>query len=303
MTTSSIFLSNLLWFGQPYLVYPSAFLPRPRLIKSPEELGLSYSDLRLMTSDGAVLHCYLLRHEEQSSLHYEAEDGSDGRALGTVIMFHGNGSNYGDGIYAASKLLAMRVNVLMLSYRGYGRSEGIPSEIGLRLDAQAALDYVGSDTELSARPTILYGTSLGGAVAIDLASRNPSMVSALMIENTFTSIADVVHGLPLLGPFSFLCTQKWESAAKVPLIPRTTPILMLSGTRDEVVPKAHMEALWAVAQRRGRGDNPNSESELDGTTHDRFESFANGLHCDTITCPGYWDKIGEFLGSVTGPRG
>ncbi|KAJ7876874.1 Alpha/Beta hydrolase protein [Mycena olivaceomarginata] len=288
MASLSKTISNLLQFGQPYLVYPSAFLPRPRSIRSPEELGLVCSDLELVTSDGLTLHCYLLRHAEQSTVRWDRNTESDSCAVATVILFHGNGSNYGDGIYASSKLMRLRCNVLMLSYRGYGRSDGIPCESGLRLDAQAALDYVRSDSELARPPTILYGTSLGGAVAIDLASRNPSTVTALIIENTFTSLSDVVRGLPLLGYFWFLCTQKWESAAKMRLIPATTPILMLSGTRDEVVPKKHMEGLWTVAQRRGED------------LHDKFESFPGGFHCDTLACPGYWDKVDEFVDFVAG---
>ncbi|KAJ7899850.1 hypothetical protein B0H13DRAFT_1513080, partial [Mycena leptocephala] len=120
------------------------------------------------------------------------------------------------------------------------------SRAGLRLDALAALNYVRSDPELSVPPTILYGMSLGGALAIDLASRNPNTVP-VMAENTFTSFPAVVDGLTLLGPFSFLCTQRWDPVSKVLLIPAYTPIFLLRGARDEVVPKTHMEALWEVA--------------------------------------------------------
>ncbi|KAJ7346115.1 hypothetical protein DFH08DRAFT_1081039 [Mycena albidolilacea] len=152
----------------------------PETTISPEELGLVCSDLELVTSDSVTLHCYLLRHAEQSTVRWDQNTESDSCAVAIVILFHGNGSNYGDGIYASSKLMRLRCNVLMLSYYGYGRSEGIP---WLRLDAQAALDYVRSDSELARPPTILYGTSLGSAVAIDLASRNPSTVRLRPIIN------------------------------------------------------------------------------------------------------------------------
>ncbi|KAJ7017098.1 Alpha/Beta hydrolase protein, partial [Mycena alexandri] len=163
---------------------------------------------------------------------------------------------------------------------------------GLQLDAQAALDHVKAHAELSLIPTILFGTSLGGAVAIDLASRNPSAITALIVENTFLSLPRVVRDWPLVGIFSFLCFQRWNSAAKLSHICPTLPILMLSGTQDEVVPRKHMEALWLIAQKRGGGSDPVSE-------HDRFVPFAAGRHADTFTCEGYWDAVGEFLGSVT----
>ncbi|KAJ7148927.1 Alpha/Beta hydrolase protein [Mycena crocata] len=310
MSTIREILSKLLRHGQCYLIYPSAFEKRPREVTRPSELGLAYSNLQLTTSDGAVLHCYLLLQARQSPSKIEQKEANDFRikedipftppasykasAIATVIMFHGNGMNYGDCVYAAKRFVMRHCNVLILSYRGYGDSEGIPSEKGLRLDAQAALDHVIADPELSLIPTVLYGTSLGGAVAIDLASRNPHAIAALIVENTFQSLPRVVRDWPLIGTFSFLCFQKWNSAAKVPLIPPTTPILMLSGAQDEVVPKKHMEALWEIARKRGSGDPiPN---------HDRFESFPQGFHADTFTSPGYWDQVGGFLVSVTNPK-
>ncbi|KAJ7082384.1 Alpha/Beta hydrolase protein [Mycena belliarum] len=303
MTTLEI-LGNILRHGQTYLVYPSAFDKRPREVMRPSELGLAYSDLQLTTSDGVILHCYMVLNARQSSFDVAVKahndfpdiDGAFGPpmdyeapAIANVIMFHGNGMNYGDCVYAAKRFVMRGCNVLMLSYRGYGNSEGTPSEKGLRRDAQAALDHVAADSELSKIPIILFGTSLGGAVAIDLASRNPTKITALIVENTFQSLPCVVRDWPVIGPFSFLCFQKWNSAAKVPLIPATIPVLMLSGIKDEVVPKKHMEALWALAQSRGGGAAQN----------DRFETFPEGRHADTFICDGYWDKISIFLTAVT----
>ncbi|KAJ6518005.1 Alpha/Beta hydrolase protein [Mycena vitilis] len=298
---------NLLRHGQKFLVYPSAFEERPREVTRPSELGLEYSDLELTTTDGAILHCYMIYQERQSaaSIRQQAHNDfpdidsdfrppatySNSQATATVIMFHGNGMNYGDTVYAAKQFVMRRCNVLMLSYRGYGDSEGVPSEKGLRLDAQAALDYVKSAVELRATPTILFGTSLGGAVAIDLASRNPSRLDALIVKNTFQSLPRVVRDWPLIGPFSFLCFQRWNSASKLPQIPRTVPILMLSGTQDQVVPNKHMKALWEIAAKRGDGATE---------TRDRFVSFAQGGHADTFICAGYWKTVGKFLADVTG---
>jgi fermentation-respiration switch protein FrsA (DUF1100 family) len=97
-----------------------------------------------------------------------------------------------------------------------------------------------------------------------------------MAENTFTSFPAVVDGLTLLGPFSFLCTQRWDPVSKVLLIPAYTPIFLLRGARDEVVPKTHMEALWEVAKSRHEG----GAKDLHG--HDRFELFPTGFHCGLL---------------------
>ncbi|KAJ7675198.1 Alpha/Beta hydrolase protein [Mycena rosella] len=304
MSTTREILSNVFRHGQAYLVYPSAFETRPREVTRPSELGLAYSNLQLTTADGAILHCYMLLQARQSASRINQKARNDfphidadfeppvnynTPAVATVIMFHGNGMNYGDFIYSAKRFVMRHCNVLMLSYRGYGDSHGVPSEKGIRLDAQAALDHVTTDSELSNTPIILFGTSLGGAVAIDLASRNPSAITALIIENTFESLPRVVRAWPVIGAFSFLCFQKWNSAAKVPNIPPTTPILMLSGTKDEVVPKKHMETLREISRKRGDGS----------AQSDRFETFPEGSHADTFICPGYWVKIGAFLELVT----
>ncbi|KAJ6620010.1 Alpha/Beta hydrolase protein [Mycena sp. CBHHK59/15] len=319
MTTESLtgILYLLLRHGQCFLVYPAAFLPRPRAVTRPAELGLAYSNLQLRTSDGTVLRCYLLRHADQSESDIRRMDHKDGiqmdwdtriprqkdfslPAVATVIIFHGNAMNSGDMILHAKRFLVLRCNVLMLSYRGYGDSEGTPSEKGLRLDAQAALDHVKADPELSQTPIILYGISLGGAVAIDLACRNPSKISALIVENTFQSIPHVVHDWAYIGRLSFLCTQRWNSAAKMCLIPPCTPLLMLSGGRDQVVPQKNMRALWEIARtRRGPKSSKGRREPVSVSDKDRFEEFRYGTHENTFACTGYWPKVGDFIASVT----
>jgi hypothetical protein len=104
-------------------------------------------------------------------------------------------------------------------------------------------------------------------------------IAALILENTFTSLPSLVpHALPLLGPFSFLCHQKWDSASKVPLIPATTPILMLSGVADELVPKEHMRALWEVVARRGETKTPGGVEFSKGLERAKYLEFEHGGH-------------------------
>ncbi|THH01608.1 hypothetical protein EW026_g1107 [Hermanssonia centrifuga] len=194
------------------------------------------------------------------------------------------------------------------------------------MDAQSGLDYICSHPALAKSPVILYGQSIGGAVSIDLASRNPLAIRALILENTFLSLPRLVPtALPFLGPFAFLCHQKWDSASKVPLIPRKTPILMLSGAMDEVVPPEHMRGLWEIVVKReagtpagtgtnqpagpgklpgvdvGGGDRDVRDaivSEDRGKTLSKFIEYEQGTHNDTCVQPGYWAAVAEFLASL-----
>ncbi|KAJ7348145.1 Alpha/Beta hydrolase protein [Mycena albidolilacea] len=303
--------AGLLYYGQNYLIYPSAFPPGSRTdVPVPSAYGLPYTDLELKTSDGITLRCYMLpQSKELSKTHPSATPvpGEDRltedqfmASSPTVIMFHGNGGNHGHRIPLAKVFyLRMRCNVLMVSYRGYGLSDGSPSEKGLQIDAQTALDYITSDPCFSKTPIILYGQSIGGAVSIDLASRNPSKIAALILENTFTSLPSLVpHALPLLGPFSFMCHQKWDSASKVPLIPPTTPILMLSGVADELVPKEHMRALWEIVARREETKTAGGVEFSKGLERAKYIEFERGGHNDTCVQPGYWTAVADFVADL-----
>ncbi|KIJ64023.1 hypothetical protein HYDPIDRAFT_28917 [Hydnomerulius pinastri MD-312] len=308
---------GLLYYGQNYLIYPSAFPPGSRTdVDIPTKYGLVYEDLPLRTEDGVTLHCYLLMQRKEISqsqaLRIDCDEDQSNEEFAatrpTVVMFHGNGGNHGHRIPLARVFyLKMRCNVLMLSYRGYGHSEGSPSETGLCIDAQTALDYISSHPYLQKTPVVLYGQSIGGAVAIHLASRNPTKITALVLENTFTDLPRLVpHALPLLSPLSFLCHQKWDSASKIPLIPKTTPILMLSGVKDEVVPHEHMLNLWEIVSRRqgakveGEGENKEGVSEV-GSGKSKLVKFENGSHNDTCVQQGYWSAVGDFVASLSRP--
>ncbi|KAH7908133.1 Alpha/Beta hydrolase protein [Hygrophoropsis aurantiaca] len=304
---------GLLYYGQNYLIYPSAFPAGSRDdVIVPTQYDLPYEDLPLKTPDGETLKCYLLLQRKDlndaRALHIDSpEDQTQEEFISTrptVIMFHGNGGNHGHRIPLAKVFFVkMRCNVLMLSYRGYGRSTGSPSEAGLCTDAQTALDYVTAHPNLSKTPVLLYGQSIGGAVAIHLASRNPSEIAALILENTFTNLPRLVpSALPLLAPLAFLCHQKWDSASKIPLIPRTTPILMLSGVRDEVVPRQHMQELWEIVSRRQGAKSTEegiSQDSQIGRGKSKFIEFERGSHNDTCMQQGYWTAVTKFVASLS----
>jgi len=287
------FAGKLWKHGQSYLVYPAAFAaPEYREeVVSPERYGLRYELVELDAADGVKVLVYsILQRQSGRWAERTAADDDYAATRPTVFTFHGNGMNF-SGQLPCAKLFYqnMRCNIVMLSYRGYGNSEGVPSEKGIQMDAQAALDYILQHPVLQRTKIILYGQSLGGAVAIDLLSRNTTKVHALIVENTFLSLPKMVRAiLPVLSPFSVFCSQKWDSEKAITRIPQTVPILMLSGKADEVVPAAHMERLCEIARgpaAAGAEDNPNRV----------WRQFVGRRHNDTAGEVGYWTAVTDFV--------
>ncbi|KAL1708452.1 Alpha/Beta hydrolase protein [Schizophyllum commune] len=319
MTVGKI-LGRLIRHGQYLLVYPYAYTEGRDHIYSPIELGLfdPFEDLRLPTPDGIILQAYLFR----KPLNYVRT------SLPASIMFHGNAMNLGEFTHIAQYFVRRQYNVLVMSYRGYAKSTGKPTQKGLRIDAQTALDFVLNDDRLKHTRVILYGLSLGGAVAIDLASRNSDKISGLIIENTFLSLPAVVHDWPYLGHLSWAVHQRWNSAARIKQISRDVPICMMSGLSDTVVPPKHLKGLWEIAQgralekgkgisggkgvskdKRGRGGSSltssvKGEDEVDEEIplKDEFHTFRFGHHHDTHEQPGYWKRIDGFMDKIKGQK-
>ncbi|KAG6828645.1 hypothetical protein H0H92_007159 [Tricholoma furcatifolium] len=230
-------------------------------------------------------------------------------ARATIIVFHGNAMHNYDDMHTPMTLFKMKCNVFLLSYRGF--SGGTPSEAGLRIDAQTALNYILSQPYLAKVPIILYGHSLGGGVAIDLAARNPTLISGVIVSNTFTSIPDLVRTWPVIGVFSFICTQKWRSKDKLRKISADTPILMISGRNDEVIPAHLMDRLWEAAQKRGLlvkssfpwpmcSSTPEDTADPAETNpvHDKFVKIRSGTHNSTPTYREYWSAMRKFVKKV-----
>ena len=182
----------------------------------------------------------------------------------------------------------------MVDYRGYGKSDGVPTEEGLQLDAlatlRAAVVIAGPD------PIFIMGTSLGGAVAIDLCCKpsTKQYVAGVIVENTFTGISDMVGILfqkmfaARVGP-TFQCFFikfvkpivlwiDWHNMTKVPKI--TAPMLFLSSAKDELIPPEHMANLYAAAT---------------SSTSKQFVSFPDAGHNDTYQRDGYFEHIARFM--------
>ena len=170
------------------LIYPR-YLPAgantDEGVPRPTQFGITdYEDLRLPTPDGEILGAFFIRPANK------------GIATNvTILMFHGNAGNIGHRVPIAKVLEEnLGCNVLMLEYRGYGMSTGTPDEKGLMIDAQTGLDYIRTAKETKDGKIVIYGQSIGGAVAIQLAAKNQEEgdVIGLILENTFTSIRKLI---------------------------------------------------------------------------------------------------------------
>ncbi|KAI9827604.1 MAG: hypothetical protein M1826_006266 [Phylliscum demangeonii] len=281
-------LSGLLYVKQNEIIYPRNVPAGARTeIPRPKDFGyLDYEELQIGTPDGETLAAYLIKPPSASA--QRQRDLS--RPPITIITFHGNAGNIGHRVPIAIKLQdEIGCNVLMVEYRGYGASTGRPDERGLLIDGQAALDYVRARPDLAAGKIVVYGQSLGGAVAIQLVAGNrgrgggrtgdgDGRIAGLILENTFTSIRKLIPSVfPPARFIAGLCHQIWPSETVLATI-TDVPILFLSGLEDEIVPPSHMHDLYRICR-----------------APKVWKTFPRGKHNDTVLQPGFFAAIAHFL--------
>ncbi len=210
-----------------YLEKSSVFYPEKNVYATPQQAGLPYEDVYFRTEDGFLLHGWLVKTGQDAS---------------TVLYFHGNAGNIADRIEKIALLVDLGLNVFIIDYRGYGLSDGKPSEKGLYKDAIAAYEHLAGRRDIDPRKIIVYGTSLGAVAAIDLAAKRS--VSGLVIDSAFTSAKDMAK---IIYPFipSFLIGLDMDNAAKIKSV--TVPKLFLHSREDEVVPFSLAERLYQTA--------------------------------------------------------
>ncbi|MDP3939637.1 MAG: alpha/beta hydrolase [Deltaproteobacteria bacterium] len=201
------------------------FFPDPVLVATPDAYGLPFEDLTVTTSDGVAVHGWFIPAPE-------ARVGASAPPY-TFVMLHGNAGNISHRIDWA-KLYRDRlgVNVFLLDYRGYGRSEGEPSEQGTYLDAEAAVKALTERGDVDPGRIILAGHSLGAAVAIELALRVAP--AGLVLESAFTSVSDMAKQVIPFLPLGIFLSTRYENLEKIPRI--DCPLLVMHGEHDEIIP-------------------------------------------------------------------
>jgi len=252
----------------------------------PSRMGVEVEDVFLTTSDGVRLHAWWA---PASSFAKATEDKPAEQAPGTaltILYFHGNAGNLTNRIENIAFLRQLPANVLAVDYRGYGKSEGRPTEAGVYLDAQAAYDYLFHERGVVPDQLVVLGQSLGVAVAVDLASKRP--VAGLILEGGFPSAGRVVQRTMGLPGLHFVIRSKFDSAAKLKEI--SVPVLVAHCTRDPILPYALGEELYAAANQ------PKTFVSYDSDYHEPF-FFANPVD--------YAARLRAFLETATkaqGPR-
>lgn len=203
----------------------------------------------------------------------------------TLLYFHGNAGNISHRLHTVKDLYKhCRCNILLLSYRGYGQSEGTPTEQGLIYDSEAALNFVYERKDINHDKIYLFGRSLGGAVALRLVTLHPNKIKGLILENTFTSISDMIDVvLPYLKYFKFLSRNQWRNIDRIRELKPQLPVLFLSGMQDELVPPSMMQTLIDACSSQNKA----------------VVRFENGTHNDTWMYPGYYKSIAKFLYQTT----
>jgi fermentation-respiration switch protein FrsA (DUF1100 family) len=208
------------------LVGQFIYYPDPDWLLTPDRLGLPAEEVHLAPEPGVQLHAWFFARPSPTA---------------TLLFCHGNAGNASHRLENVHLLLQVGFQVLLFDYRGYGHSTGKPSEQGLYRDAVAAWLHLVERTDTEGSPRLIFGRSLGGAVAVDLATRVKA--DGLIVESTFTSIhtlARLVFPLPLPQ-----LPVRYDSLSKIGEL--RMPLLAIHGERDELIPFADGRALFEAA--------------------------------------------------------
>ena len=234
----------LRWFEHQQTYHPTRTLHL-----SGAELGRAWEDVTFATSDGVKLNGWFFPADTHAS-----------RAKWVVLVCHGNGGNISHRLGLYDLLLAAGVNVFAFDYRGYGRSEGRPSEAGTYLDGQAAHAWLWQKG-FAATHILVFGESLGGGIASELALRET--VGGLALQSSFTSLTDLGAELFPWLPVRTLGSIRYDTHRKLPQI--RVPVLVLHSRADSLIPFQHAERNFAVA------NEPKRLCEINGDHNDAVD--------------------------------
>jgi fermentation-respiration switch protein FrsA (DUF1100 family) len=215
------------------------FYPDSARYTSPEQFGLRAEDVRIISTDGTKLHAWFLP--------------ATGTAKGTVLHLHGNAANVTNHLPLVAWMPARGYNVLMLDYRGFGRSEGKPTLDAIVDDAMAALQYVRTRPDVDRERLVVFGQSLGGATALRMLARDSAGVRLAIIDSSFPSYRGIARDATAgsaLAPIASLAASALPGPDRDPVTALKSvgvPVIFMHGTRDAVIPHGNSDALHAAA--------------------------------------------------------
>ena len=218
------------------------YYPMTGYLQTPERLHAAYEEVRIQSGDGTRLAGWYLP--------------AKGAVRGSVLFFHGNGENMSTHYGAVYWLPDEGYNLLIFDYRGYGQSEGHPSRPGIREDGIAALNYLRNRPDTGKTPIVLYGQSLGSAVAVSTAlNSDRDGIGAVILESAFTSYRKIAREKlgsfwltwPLQWPLSFLVSDRDSPIDGIARL-SPLPVLIVHGDADIIVPVHHAVDLYRAAK-------------------------------------------------------
>ncbi len=248
-----VFLAYLL---QDRLLY----FPSRMLTASPAHLGLRFEPVSFDTEDGETLDGWWIPAEPERAV---------------LLFCHGNAGNISHRLESVEVFHRLGLSVLLFDYRGYGQSTGRPSEAGLYRDGEAAWRYLTQTRRIDSLDVVLFGRSLGGAVATYLAAQHRT--GALIVESAFTSVPDVAaRHYPFL-PVRALARSRFDNLGRIATV--QTPLLVIHSRHDEIIPFEHGQRLFEAALSN------KAFLEIEGGHNDGF----------LVSAARYRDAIDAFL--------
>ncbi|HWO41974.1 MAG TPA: alpha/beta hydrolase, partial [Candidatus Eisenbacteria bacterium] len=194
------------------------FYPTRALLRTPQSVGLAFEDTNFSTSDGVRLHGWFISHAESPLV---------------WVWFHGNAGNISHRVENIKLLHELvKIRIFIFDYRGYGASEGSPSEKGTYLDGEAAVRCVIERYGVQVQQMVFFGRSLGAAIAAEMATRWRPL--ALILESPFVSIPEMAKTIFPYLPLRPVLRTRYDLSDKIGKV--TSPVLVLHGVRDEIVP-------------------------------------------------------------------
>ena len=263
----AILVVSLTFWGQ--IEKRFVYYPDSDLVAMPDQLGLSYEEVFFRTEDGLTLHGWYV----------------PGPGEVTWLWFHGNGGNISHRLDEVALFHhRLGVNQFVFDYRGYGRSEGKPTERGTYGDARGALAYLKGRGDVDPGKIVYFGRSLGTAVAVELATADEPL--GLVLVAPFTSVSNMARIAFPWVPFHRLVRGRYDSLERISRI--KAPVLILHGDADQTIPVAEGQRLFDAA-----------------TGPKQFRLLSGAGHNDTYVTGGrvYWDAMEDFLQSVSGSGG
>ncbi|MCF6150484.1 MAG: alpha/beta hydrolase [Candidatus Kuenenia sp.] len=209
---------------QPRFVY----FPRSEIVSTPGDIGLSYEEVTFQTKDGLTIYGWFIPAKQ---------------ARGVLLFCHGNAGNISHRLDSIKVFHDLGLSTLIFDYRGYGKSKGRLSEKGTYCDAEAAWDYLIQNRHVLPEKIVIFGRSLGGAIATWLATEHTP--GALIVESAFTSITDV--GAELYPYIPIRCISRFRYGTINYLKAIDCPVLIVHSRGDELISFKHGRWLFDAA--------------------------------------------------------